>query len=199
MRRVLPLRPGKTPHEEIRAARRRLAVRVQNRDDDDREQDMDEQQPETPHLADEPEGDPTGKGGEVRRHLLGTGGRDLLPTDRDPGTDDRDARHPPWRLRDGERRQRFRPVGNPLGVLHDGRDAEVERDQQNQEQRDRHDGNGEGTPATEPCLRVQEERPRRDGDHGRPARRHQKRAHDPEAADDQRGERQKLEGRPGKV
>ena len=85
------------------------------------------------------------------------------------------------------------------GVLHDGRDAEVERRQQDEQQRERHHGNGEGTPAAEPHLRAQQDRPCRDGDHGRPGRRDQERTHDPEAADDERTKCQQLQSRPGKV
>ena len=60
------------------------------------------------------------------------------------------------------------------------------------------------TAPREQRLRAQQERPGRDGDHGRPQPREQERAHDPEARDEQRAQRQQLQrsareisGRPG--
>ena len=72
-------------------------------------------------------------------------------------------------------------------------DAEVERHHQDQQQRARHQRDGEGAPAAEPGLGVQQERPGGDGDHGGPGRREQERPHDPEAAGDQDTEGEELE------
>ena len=199
MHRVLALCPGKASGEAVRRLGHGLAVRVQDRDDDHGEQELDEQQAETAHLADEPEYDPAGEGREASGHLFRTGRRKMLPTFREPGTDRRDAGQPRGGLGEDDGSERLRPVRDLPGVLHDRREAEVERHQQDQEQRDRHDRDGKRTPAAEPRLRVQQERPRRDRDHDRPRQRHQERAHDPEAAEHERPECDELEGRADEV
>ena len=70
MHRVFALRPREAPGEAVHAAGRCLAVRIQNRSDDHREQELDEQQPEAAHLADEPEAEGAGKGRDSRSQLL---------------------------------------------------------------------------------------------------------------------------------
>src|SRR6266404_4737473 len=189
---VLTPRPGETPGKTVHAVRYHLGLRIQDRDDDDREQELDEQQTETAHVADEPEYDTASEGRQARGHLFWTRGRELPPARREPRADHREGGYPPGGLREGERLERLRPVGDLSCVLHDRRDAEVERHQQDQQQRDRHDRNGDRTPAPEPRLHAQQYRPGRDRDHRRPGRRHQKRAHYPKAAQDQSAEGQQL-------
>ena len=199
MYRVLTLWPRESAGKAVRRLRYRLAVGVQKSDDDGREEELYEQQSETAHLSDEPEDEPAGEGREVRGQLFRSRGCKLLPPRREPRADDREGGHPCGELGDGEGFEGLRPVGDPSGASHDGRDPEVERHQQDQQQGAGHDRGGKRTPTAEPRLRAQQERPRRDRDHDGPDRRHQERAHDPEATDDQRSECQQLQSRAGEV
>jgi hypothetical protein len=150
-------------------------------------------------MGDEPEDELLGIGRDARRELLRAGGREVVPLRCKLRADHREGFHPGRGRRHAQRRQRFRPVRDLCGVLHDGHDAERERHHQQQQQQHRHQRHGEGAPAAEPRLRLQQERPGGDDDHGGPGQRDQEWTHDPEARGDQYAEGEQLEGAPGKV
>src|SRR5438477_13157543 len=102
MHHVLASRSGKPPGEPVGAAGRRLAVRVQNGSNDHREQELDEQQPDTAHLGHEPEGGGMGDGRQAGGDLVRTGCRELLPARQEPRPDHGDRLQPGGGLRAGE-------------------------------------------------------------------------------------------------
>jgi hypothetical protein len=80
-------------------------------------------------------------------------------------------------------------------MLDDRRDPGVERQDQDQQQYERHRGNGKQAPSPEQRLQAQERRPGRDDQRRAPDESRDEWPQDPEAAGDQAADQQQLEER----
>ncbi|MCG3776787.1 MAG: hypothetical protein JW395_3649 [Nitrospira sp.] len=164
----------------------RLSRGIQHGRDEQGQDDLGKQHPETADLFGYPSHNARQVWRQARRQFLTTQVGDLLPLRRRFRTDQRNHSQPVWRGWQLERGERGRPSTNLLEILQEGADGKGERQQEDRHQKQRHHRYGEPPFTQQPALEHQEQGPGGDHDHGRPHDCGEKRQEDPDRGRDQR-------------